>query len=215
MILKEKDIEQLENRYRANLINSITGIKPANLIGTRSKAGVDNLAIFSSVVHLGSNPAQIGMVTRPQTPQMKDTYSNILETGSYTINQISKPFVKQAHYTSARLNKEQSEFEIMNLKPEFLENHFAPFVSESQVKIGLRHLKSIDLPNGCIFIIGAIELIQFPEQMVDATGQLELEPYEAVGIAGLNSYYALKKIASFPYAKKEQVPNFQDSDNSN
>ncbi len=42
----------------------MTGIKPANLIGTISKNQVSSLAIFSSVVHLGSNPALLGFVLR-------------------------------------------------------------------------------------------------------------------------------------------------------
>ena len=50
---------------RLNLINSITGVKPSNLIGTKSKDGFSNLAIFSSVVHLGSKPPLIGFITRP------------------------------------------------------------------------------------------------------------------------------------------------------
>ena len=57
MKFTSNDIKNLDKVYRLNLINSITGIKPANLIATRSKNGVDNVAIFSSVVHLGSNPA--------------------------------------------------------------------------------------------------------------------------------------------------------------
>jgi len=44
-------IDAMENRYRANFINSITGYKSANLIGTVSSDGVENLAIFSSVTH--------------------------------------------------------------------------------------------------------------------------------------------------------------------
>ncbi len=31
------------------------GIEPTNLIGTKSKDGLANVTIFSSVVHLGSN----------------------------------------------------------------------------------------------------------------------------------------------------------------
>ena len=74
-----EEIVELDKEFRINLINSITGAKPANLIATRSKNGKDNVAIFSSVVHLGSNPAMIGFVMRPQTDKNTDTYQNILE----------------------------------------------------------------------------------------------------------------------------------------
>lgn len=208
MLLNEKDLRCLEKIYRLNLINSLTGIKPANLIGTRSKDKQDNLAIFSSLVHLGSNPAQMGMVTRPQTEKPKDTYVNILETGYYTVNHISEQFIKRAHYTSAKLEKKDSEFNIMNLRREFIGDFAAPFVAESYVKIGMRHLKNLDLPNGCIFVIGEIVLLELADEFVNDKGQLDLAAYNAVGIAGLDSYYALRKLATFPYVRKNEIPDF-------
>ena len=46
MLLDKNDIYELDRIKRLNIINSITGIKPANLIGTKSKEGVNNVAIF-------------------------------------------------------------------------------------------------------------------------------------------------------------------------
>ena len=57
-------IEELERFYRANLVNSVSGYKPANLIGTVSDSGVTNVAIFSSVVHLGADPALLAFNPR-------------------------------------------------------------------------------------------------------------------------------------------------------
>ena len=44
--LDQEDIKKMDRIYRLNLINSLSGIKPANLIGTRSNSGINNLAIF-------------------------------------------------------------------------------------------------------------------------------------------------------------------------
>jgi hypothetical protein len=121
MRLEKKDIEKLDRNYRLNLINSVPGVKPANLVGTRSLNKEDNLAIISSVVHLSSNPAHLGLVMRPPGKRPKDTYVNILETGSYTINHVPEDIYKQAHYTSAKLERELSEFDVMNIEREFLE----------------------------------------------------------------------------------------------
>jgi len=211
MEINKSEIDKMERRYRANVINSITGVKPANLIGTRSSQGQDNVAIFSSAVHLGSNPAQMGLVTRPQVPTIKDTYSNIIETGFYTINHISSSFIKKAHYTSARLDHNDSEFDAMNLEREFIGDFFAPFVKESQVKVGMQFLQNINLPNGCMLIIGEVVNIQIDDEALIADdGSIDLSSYDAVGISGLNSYYELKKLASFPYAKRDQLPNFYE-----
>jgi hypothetical protein len=60
----QKDIASLDHLYRINLINSSSGFKSANLIATKSKEGISNVAVFSSVIHLGSNPPLLGFLTR-------------------------------------------------------------------------------------------------------------------------------------------------------
>ena len=64
MYLDKKEIQKLNKINRLNLINSITGIKTINLIGTVDKNNVANLAIFSSIVHISSDPALIGFFVR-------------------------------------------------------------------------------------------------------------------------------------------------------
>jgi hypothetical protein len=61
----QDDLSKLEKVERLNLINSCTGYKSAKLIATKSLDGAVNV-IFSSITHLGSNPALIGFV-RPTT----------------------------------------------------------------------------------------------------------------------------------------------------
>ena len=56
------EIESWERFYRANFINSLTGFKSVNLIGTVNTTGQANLGIFSSIVHIGSNPPLLGYV---------------------------------------------------------------------------------------------------------------------------------------------------------
>ena len=58
----KEDIQNLSYLKKINLINSVTGYKPANLIGTKSADNISNLAIFSSVTHYGSAPPIFGFV---------------------------------------------------------------------------------------------------------------------------------------------------------
>ena len=60
------DIDKMSKIFRLNLINSITGYKSANLIGTKTDDKINNVAVFSSVTHLGSDPPLIGFITRPE-----------------------------------------------------------------------------------------------------------------------------------------------------
>lgn len=208
MNLKKSEIENLERKFRLNLINSISGIKPANLIATKSENGKENVAVFSSVVHLGSNPAQLAFVLRPQNTRETDTFKNIFYTKFYTINHIPENLIKNAHYTSAKLSTNISEFERMNIDKEYLNDFFSPFVKESPVKIGMKLSTIIELPNDCKLIIGDVETLILDDDLVNDLGQINLETSQTVGVSGLNTYYSLKKIETFPYVRENEIPEF-------
>ncbi|MGB5355064.1 MAG: flavin reductase [Eudoraea sp.] len=204
----KKDIDNLDRVTRIKIINSVTGIKPANLIGSMSNEGQTNLAVFSSIVHLGSKPALLGFILRPTGEVPRHTYSNILENGFYTINHIHPEFIEKAHYTSAKFHQEISEFGACGLTEEFIEGFKAPFVKESQFKIGMRYKQSMDIPlNGTILVIGEIEQLILPKESV-VDDDVDLERSKSVGISGLNSYYSLSKLDRYPYARVKEVPDF-------
>lgn len=208
MHYRRKDIDDLDRVTRLKVINSVTGIKPANLIGTIDKEQRSNLAIFSSVIHLGSNPALVGFISRPQTDDVGHTLTNIIETGCYTINHIHPEFIKNAHYTSGKFSKKTSEFHRCGLTEEFFEDFNAPFVKESNFKMGLRFKEKIDISlNNTILVIGEIVEILMPD-LVLLNDDIDLQATCAVGISGLNSYYSLNKIQHFPYVRINEVPEF-------
>lgn len=129
--LSKKDIQEMNRIRRLNIINGISGVKPANLIGTYSAETGTNVAIFSSVVHLGSDPALLGFIMRPVSDVPRNTYTNIKENGYFTINHVHESFIEKAHYTSAKFDVIVSEFEACGLTEEYLYDFTAPFVKES------------------------------------------------------------------------------------
>lgn len=200
----------MERIERLNLINCIGGIKPANLIGTISDDGHTNLSIFNSVVHLGSNPALMGFIVRPPKIVRRHTYENVRQNGSFTINMVHPEFVEQAHYTSAKFKSSESEFEICQLTEEYVDGFKAPFVRESRLKIGLQYLSEIPiLINGTMLIIGQVEHILIPDDTIFRDNHVDLKKLDAVGIGGLNTYYSLEQIGYFPYARREELPDFK------
>lgn len=211
MYLRKTDIEQLDRVKRLNIINSISGIKPGNLIGTFSQEFGPNLAIISSVVHLGSDPALLGFIMRPDTEVRRQTYENIVENGYFTINHIHESFIAKAHYTSAKFAPQISEFDVCQLGEEYLEDFPAPFVENSQLKMGLKHVETVHIKsNDTKMIVGSIEYLQIPDQALEENGYINLEEIENIGISGLNTYYSLKRITSFPYARVAEIPIFTD-----
>lgn len=196
-----EDLLKLEKFFRINLINSISGYKSANLIGTKSIEGISNVAIFSSVTHLGSNPPLLGFVCRP-IPDTRQTYPNLKATGFYTINHVTKEIHARAHQTSARYPSEVSEFDTCNLTEEFIDDFPAPFVKESPIKIGLsfveeHHIKA----NDTLLVVGKVEKLILPKALIEATGHLDIDAAETVTIGGLDTYFETQKLGRFAYAK--------------
>ena len=195
MILSKSDIQKLDFSYRINIINSVTGIKPANLIGTISKDKISNLAIFTSVVHIGSNPSLIGIFSRPIKKIVRNTFTNILDTKYYTINHINETFYQKAHQTSFKYGKTVSEFDECSFSEEYLNDFKAPFVKESNIKIGLKYIEHIEIKlNNTILLIGEIQNVIVPDEIINEIGYIDLQKANSVGVSGCNSYYKFKKL---------------------
>ena len=91
--LNSNDIALLNKQIRVHLINSLGGFKSVSLVGTKSESGNMNLAIFSSVFHIGANPPLIALIFRPSPPE-RDTLRNILDAGFFTLNHINEAIYK-------------------------------------------------------------------------------------------------------------------------
>jgi len=199
-----EDILSLEKNKRVHLINCLGGFKSVSLVGTSDSAGNANLAIFSSIFHIGANPPLIGLIFRP-TPPERDTYNNIIQTGYYTLNHINEAIFNQAHQTSARYDKSISEFEITGLNPEFKDDFFAPYVAESNVQLGVEFKEKIDISiNNTTLIIGEIIQIYIPQNTLNEDGFIDLEKANTLTCSGLDSYHKTVQLDRLSYAKPNQ-----------
>ncbi len=195
------DIASWERFYRANFINSLTGFKSVNLIGTVNTAGQVNLGVFSSIVHIGSDPALIGYINRP-LKAAPHTFANIQATGVYTINHIQPSFVQQAHQTSAKYPDDISEFEEVGLTAAYREGIAAPFVKESNIKYALSLQEIIPIKlNDTFLVIGKVIDVQVEQAVVAPDGFIQLDQASSVCSNGVDGYYQAELINRFEYAK--------------
>lgn len=200
-----KQLEALASRFKANLINSCTGYKSCNLIATKSNEGITNIAIFNSVIHIGSNPPMLGFLLRPLTVK-RDSYDNFKSSGYFTVNQVSEAIVSQAHHTAAKYDSSVSEFDKTGLTAAYLDNFNAPYIDESPIKIGCSYLNEYEVKeNGCLLIIGKIEHIYLPEEAIETDGWVHLEKTNAVSTIGLDGYALPKVLDRFAYAKPDEA----------
>ena len=165
----------MEQRKRAQFINSISGFRSVALIGTTDSKGQTNLAIFSSIIHIGSNPPLLSFIMRPDSVE-RHTLTNILDTGFYTINHINTHIYEKAHQTSARYPKNVSEFDATQLTPAFKDDFVAPFVAESQIQIGMEFKERIEISiNQTSMIIGEIKFVHYPSNCLIEDGFLDIK----------------------------------------
>jgi flavin reductase (DIM6/NTAB) family NADH-FMN oxidoreductase RutF len=196
-------INYLGKQERVNLMNSIGGFKSICLVGTQNKLDQTNLAIFSSIIHIGSNPPLFAMISRPAA-YVRHTLENILETGFYTLNHVNEKIYKQAHQTSARYEREISEFDVTNLQKEYKNGFFAPYVLESNVQLGMKLREKIDLQiNNTVMIIGEVMQLYFPEDCLLNDGFLDIEKAETITCSGLDSYHKTIRLDRLSYAKPD------------
>lgn len=203
-IYNQDSINALDKISKLNLINSCTGYKSANLIATKSTEGILNVAIFSSITHLGSDPAILGFILRPTTVP-RDTYKNIKETGYFTVNHITVSMIKDAHHTSASYDFGISEFNKTSLVPEFIDDITTPFVKGSPVKLHCKYLNEYPIiENETIHIIASIEKIICENDMVENDHWLRLDRGNVVAVNGLDGYALPKLIERLEYARPDK-----------
>ena len=199
----KKDINEMNRIYRLNLINSCTGYKSANLIGTISTNKIYNVAVFSSITHLGSDPALLTFIVRPTTVP-RDTYKNIIDTKQFTVNHINVDDIKDAHHTSARYPEMISEFDMTKLEKEFKDGYSAPFVKSSKIKLGCKFLNQYEIKeNNTLLMVAEINDIFFEENIIQKDGWLNLDTAKTVTVNGLDGYALPKLVDRFKYAKRK------------
>lgn len=206
MRFSNTDIKALEKNFRTNFVNSLSGFKSANLIGTISNTQKTNLAVFSSVIHVGANPPAMAILVRTATVE-RNTYSNIKENGYFTVNHIHKDFFRKAHQTSARYPKDVSEFDECGFTAQFTDTLPAPYVKEAAVKIGLKMTEEHIIKfNQTVFIVGEIMEVILDDTLIQKDGYIDIEKANTLTVSGLDSYHTTQRITRLSYAKPFTQP---------
>lgn len=200
----KNDIDSMEKIFRLNLINSCTGYKSANLIGSKSDNNIENLAIFSSITHMGSNPSLLSFVVRP-TIVPRDTYRNIISNKFFTVNHVNSNDIEDAHHTSARYPAKISEFDVTKFESEYLNDFPAPFVKSSNIKLACKFLNMYEIKeNNTVLMIAEITDIFFIKECLQEDGWLQLDKADSVTINGLDGYASPNLIERYKYAKPKR-----------
>ena len=205
LIYSHQDILSFEKYFRISLLNKISGLKSANLIATKSKNDKSNVAIFNSVIHIGANPPYLGFIMRPTTVD-RHTYDNIKNIGLFTINQVTASIHQNAHLSAAKFPKDISEFDTCQLSEVYIDDFPIPFVKESPIKIALSYQEEHEIAvNNTRLIIGKVEKLILPDDLIKKDGDIDFEIINGITIGGLDTYYTVKRLGRYAYAKPNQA----------
>lgn len=197
------DIAEMDKRFRANFINSISGFKSANLIGTTNESSQINLAIFSSVIHIGAHPPLVGFIMRPLSVE-RHTYDNIISKQFYTINALPFSMKEDGHKTSAKFPKGESEFDKTPFTAEV--NDFGvPAVKESPISLTceLRSDQLLEV-NQTRLIIGEVKEVRLNAEYLGEDGFYNLVKAGVSAISGMDMYHSADQGSRFSYARPDQ-----------
>jgi flavin reductase (DIM6/NTAB) family NADH-FMN oxidoreductase RutF len=197
----ESTWSNLPERWRAQLINSASGFKPLVLLATHNSQNVDNLAVFSQLIHLGANPPLLGVLFRPDSVP-RHTLENLQTQGMATVNAVRYADRRAAHQTSARYAADVSEFDAVGFKRELRPEWPLPFVHGCPVQWAVR-LQSL-LPivaNGTQLAVLEVVHLFVAEGGILEDGYVDLAGLDVATVNGLDAYHRADCLDRLPYAK--------------
>lgn len=190
-----------EDRYWSVFFNSLSGPRPAVMLGTHDDHRVSNLALFNSVVHVGANPPLLGFVLRPTTVE-RHSWQNINLNKHYTFNYFNETQISKAHQSAAKYPAEVDEFEAIGIEKVHIEGVNAPFVKDATIRVGLEFREALKIKcNGCRFVVGEVIYVDFDQAILMEDGLLRHDEAETILVSGLDAYHTQQLIKRMPYAR--------------
>lgn len=190
------DPQRAHPRDLYRLMTSLIVPRPIAWTGTRSAAGVNNLAPFSYFMGVSNRPASLAIsVSRGPGGALKDTARNILETGVFTVSIVSRPLSEAMNASSAALPPEVSEFDAVGLTPIDGDRVAAPRPAEARASMECKLWRSVDL-DSVHLLVGEILLFHVDEALLNAEGGVDARALDPVSRLGGLDYADLGDIFS-------------------
>lgn len=159
---------RLGHRLPHDPFNAIVAPRPIGWIGTRSAAGVRNIAPYSFFNALAYTPPTIGFASQ----NAKDTLRNVEETGVFTWNLATRRLAERMNATSAEVGPQVDEFELAGLAAMRGRLVDAPLVVDSPVAfecrksmiVQLRTADGAEMPNW--LVIGEVVAVHIDRTLL-------------------------------------------------
>ena len=180
-------------------LNAIVGPRPIGWIGTKSNAGVLNLAPFSFFNLFNYRPP---VLIFSGIGHKKDTINNVLETGEFTWNLVNRELAEQMNLSCVA--EPVDEFVFANLTPLPGEVIGAPRVAESPVTmecklLSCEQLKDIDgVVHPTWIAMGQVVRVHIARELIDENNTYQAQRVRRILRAGgPEDYYEITEDTLF------------------
>jgi flavin reductase (DIM6/NTAB) family NADH-FMN oxidoreductase RutF len=148
------------------------------------------------------------------TGRRKDTVVNIEETGEFVYNMATYDLREAMNASAAELPPEVDEFEVAGLTKAPSVRVKPCRVAESPVHLECRHYQTIRLPGykpsqSVDMIIGKVVLIHIKDEVIDATGKVDLLKIRPLARLGYLDYACLDRIFEIARPSNQDVAAVQ------
>ncbi|WP_226352675.1 MULTISPECIES: flavin reductase family protein [unclassified Pseudonocardia] len=152
-------------------------------VSTVSTDGVANLAPISFFTAVGRRPPMVSLTMQPRsTGELKDTFTNIRDTGEFVTNLVSLPQAHQMHRTAHEFAPEVDEFEAVGLAKAPSEVVAAPRVRDAPIHFECRVDRIIpvgDLDDHVVW--GVVERVHLRDDLYFDRGRVDTAALAPVG----------------------------------
>jgi flavin reductase (DIM6/NTAB) family NADH-FMN oxidoreductase RutF len=137
------DMETLPAHDRYKILASSVVPRPIAWVTTKSRAGVVNAAPFSFFNAMGSDPPTVAIGILPREGRLKDTATNIVETGEFVVSLVSEDNAEAMNVTCIDAPPDTDELQLAKLTALPSRSVAPPRIGEAPVSFECRILASL------------------------------------------------------------------------
>ncbi|MEQ3746339.1 MAG: flavin reductase family protein [Henriciella sp.] len=166
--------------------------RPIAFVTSQSAGGVLNAAPYSFFNGMGSAPPVVAIGFEPTAEGgLKDTSSNILETGEFVVNIVDEAMSVQMNQAAATLSPDIDEIALTGLETATSIEVAPPRIKNTPMAMECKLLDKTELAGGGVIIIGEVMHFHLRDEAVAGHDPLRIDIDQLAPIARLNGpHYA-------------------------
>ena len=178
-------------------LKAIVAPRPIGWISSMSAAGVVNLAPYSFFNMFSENPWIVGF----SSATLKDSVSNVSETGEFVYNLATLPLLEEVNLSSAPVPPDMNEFEYAGIESAPCKLVRTPRVAASPCAFECKWIETINLKGlsgkaaQWYLVLGEVVGVHIDDRMIE-DGMVDIVKMQTLARCGYMDYAAVEKVTS-------------------